>query len=243
MKLLIDSGNSRLKWGWAEHNAIINTGVLFNHHVSFDTLIATWQAFPKPQIIALSCVNSPKTIELIYSVVGFLWPSCTVLVAKSQAIQCGVRNAYQQPEKLGIDRWLALIAVYHDYHQAACVVDCGTAITVDVVDANGNHQGGLISPGLALMQQALVQGTHLLSFNVQNYAFGLANFTQSAIYNGTLFAACGLIERVIAQQSTSMLLILTGGDAKLIATQLRCDAIVDDNVVLRGLIYTSEGVS
>ncbi|WP_394752876.1 type III pantothenate kinase [Crenothrix sp.] len=240
MRLLVDIGNTRLKWGLADQGEIMATGVLVNSHISSQVLIDTWQALVSPQLIALSCVNSPQIIELISSAATFLWPHSPVIKAQSLASQCGVRNAYEQPEKLGVDRWLALIAAHHSYHQTLCIVDCGTAITVDVMTGDGNHQGGLICPGLTLMRHSLAHGTHQLPLSEQNYTVGLANSTESAIFSGILSAACGLIERVIAQQPKPIQLILTGGDAGIISTQLACEAIIDDNLVLRGLIYVSE---
>lgn len=240
MKLLIDSGNTRLKWGWADNHHISTTGALFNSGVSFTVLVEIWQTSSVPRLVVISCVNTPQMVGLIESVVNFLWPQCSVHVARSMAFQCGVRNAYPQPEKLGVDRWLSLIAVYLFYDRAACIVDCGTAITVDLIDAYGHHQGGMISPGLTLMKQSLSRGTHRLPLDEQVHCVGLASDTEAAIYNGTLLAACGLIEHVFARQTDPVQLVLTGGDAKLIATQLACPAIMDDTLVLRGLDYVSD---
>jgi type III pantothenate kinase len=151
-----------------------------------------------------------------------------------------VCNAYQQPEQLGVDRWLALVAVRRHYQIPACIVDCGTAITVDLMDVNGKHQGGLISPGLTLMRKALTEGTEALQFLETDYVFGPANFTGAAIYSGTLSAAAGLIEHVLTRQPGTVQLILTGGDAKLIARQLMGKPVIDTNLVLRGLAMVVE---
>ena len=170
-----------------------------------------------------------------------LWPAIEIIPVKSQAHAFGVYNAYQQPEKLGVDRWLALVAVRNHYQLPACIVDCGTAITVDLIDADGKHQGGLISPGLTLMKKSLAAGTEALQFHETNYDFGPANFTEAAIYSGTLAAAVGLIEHVLTKQSNAMQLILTGGDAEIIATQLAIKPIIDADLVLRGLAIVLEG--
>lgn len=239
MSLLIDSGNTRLKWAWSDNGSIVLTDAVLNSQLSFTVLVELWHVLPIPQIVAVSCVNAPQTRALIVSVVRFLWPTCCVVVAQTQSVQCGVRNGYTQPEKLGVDRWLALIAVRNIYQQAACIVDCGTAITVDLIDADGQHLGGMISPGLTLMKQALSTGTQQLPYSEQNYTAGWSNNTLAGIDSGTLFAACGLIERVIALQSFPVQLILTGGDAARIAEQLACACIVDDNLVLRGLSYVA----
>ncbi len=96
------------------------------------------------------------------------------------------------------------MAVRNLYQLPACIVDCGTAITVDLIDADGKHQGGLISPGLTLMKKSLAAGTEALQFHETNYEFGPANFTEAAIYSGTLSAAVGLIEHVLTKQSNAM---------------------------------------
>jgi type III pantothenate kinase len=243
MKLLVDSGNTRLKWGWSDNGEITLADTLVNSHISFAVLLDSWQTLALPQTIAISCVNSPQTLALITSVADLLWPDCPVIVAQPALFGCGVRNAYEQPEKLGADRWMALIAVYNFYRQAACIVDCGTAITIDLIDADGYHQGGMICPGLQLMKQSLSKATRQLPYSQADYTVGLANNTEAGIYNGTLFAACGLIEKVLASQPIPLQLILTGGDARCIAASVSCGCIVDDNLVLRGLSYVSEAMT
>ena len=70
-----------------------------------------------------------------------------------------MRNAYAEPARLGIDRWAAIIAAYHRFPEGACVVDCGTACTFDLVDAGGRHRGGYILPGLSAMEGAVLGET------------------------------------------------------------------------------------
>jgi type III pantothenate kinase len=132
------------------------------------------------------------------------------------------------------------VAVRRHYQLPACIVDCGTAIAIDLIDANGNHQGGLISPGLTLMRKSLVEGTEALQFHETDYVFGLANFTEAAIYSGTLSAAAGLIEHVLTRLPYTIQLILTGGDAQFIAQQLKGKPVIDTDLVLRGLAIIVE---
>lgn len=81
--------------------------------------------------------------------------------ATTQTQQCGVRNGYRKPQQLGVDRWLAMLAAFHlpqrATGQSLCVVDCGTALTLDVLDATGRHLGGYIAPGLTAMREMLNQ--------------------------------------------------------------------------------------
>ncbi len=281
MNLLVDIGNTRLKWAVLQDDNLIPGRTLINQHITRHELIETWNMPMTPERLAIACVTRAPLLELVQSVAIALWPAIEIVHVKSQAHSFGVYNAYQQPEKLGVDRWLALVAVRNHYQLPACIVDCGTAITVDLMDADGKHQGGLISPGLTLMKKSLAAGTEALHYHETHYDFGPADCTEAAIYSGTLAAAVGLIEYVVNMQSTAigsdrnyrpplppeevypersrrgrgegfqniagydcpkdMKLILTGGDAEIIAKQLAIQPIVDPDLVLRGLAVVLEG--
>jgi len=241
MNLLVDCGNTRLKWAVLQDGGLDTGRALVNRQITRHELVEAWKMQTPPERLAIACVGSTPLLELVLAVAVELWPTIDIIPVKSQAHAFGVYNAYQQPEKLGVDRWLALVAVHNHYPVPACIVDCGTAITVDLIDADGKHQGGLISPGLTLMKKSLAEGTEALGFHEENYVFGPANFTEAAIYSGTLSAAAGLIEHVLRMQSNAMQLILTGGDAEIIATQLGVKAIIDTDLVLRGLAIILEG--
>jgi len=235
MNLLIDIGNTRLKWGMVEDHRIIAGQPLVHHQVTRHELLNIWEKISPPQRIAVACVSAKQLFEQVRLAALELWPGVDMISVNSQAQAFGVRNAYENPEKLGVDRWLSLVAARHCYPGAACVIDCGTAITVDVLDASGRHLGGLIGPGLMLMKKSLSFGTEQLQFSEADHAFGLAANTEAAIHSGTLSAAAGLIEHVVARQPKNMQVILTGGDAKLVAEQLVFKPIIDADIVLRGL--------
>lgn len=241
MNLLIDMGNTRLKWAVSKNYHIIAGQTLVNEHLEQRRLTALWQNLVRPKRVAIACVSAGALLGLVRAVVDELWPDMEIVLVHAQARAFGVTNAYPQPEKLGVDRWLALVAARKYYHHPVCIVDCGTAITVDLLDIQGGHQGGLISPGLMLMKQALSQGTDALPFSDACHDLKPANFTEAAIYSGTLSAAIGLIEHVLKQQSESTMLILTGGDAMLIAEHLKMPFIIDAELVLRGLAIVLEG--
>ena len=241
MNLLIDMGNTRLKWAVARAGQITAGSPLVNNRINRDELVGLWENIYRPKQLVVSCVSANQLLELVQSVALDLWPDVDIILVKSQAQAFGVINAYRQPEKLGVDRWLTLIAVWQQYQRPACIVDCGTAITIDLIDADGRHQGGLISPCLTLMKKSLGQGTEALPFSRTKHVFALANYTEAAIYSGTLTAAIGLIEHVLAKQPENTQLILTGGDADLIAGQLDIVSIVDPDLVLRGLLCVLEG--
>jgi type III pantothenate kinase len=238
MNLLIDMGNTRLKWAIGKGVDLSPGCPLANTGISQNTLRQLWQATAPPDQIAISCVSSSQLFDLVCSVINELWPGVSIFQAKSVITAFGVINAYQQPEKLGVDRWLGLIASYHRHQKGFCLVGCGTAITLDVVDDSGKHLGGQICPGLRLMKESLAKGTENLGLNETIYPLGLATNTDSAIHSGTLSAACGLIERMFAKQQNALQFVLTGGDAEIIAQHLSIPVILDLNLTLRGLALT-----
>jgi len=165
-----------------------------------------------------------------------VWPDILIKPIQSTPSLCGVKNSYDSPELLGVDRWLALVAAYSYYATAVCVVDCGTAITLDVVDGQGQHLGGAIMPGLTLMKSVLSTGTAALSFCEQTHPIGLSHYTEAAIYNGSLNALAGFIA---AGKLDSTLLILTGGDAQFVEEHLQLGAIIDEKLVMKGLLLAA----
>ena len=156
MKLLLDVGNSRVKW------AFVSAGVWVAHgeaaHEDEANLRPLFAARHAPDDIRLANVAGASTglrlaarLEESFQVVP--------IFARSARQGAGVENGYADAAQLGVDRWLAICAAYHRYQAAVCVVDAGTATTIDVVSASGEHRGGLILPGLRLMESALMRGT------------------------------------------------------------------------------------
>lgn len=241
MNLLIDIGNTRIKWGVAANGHILTGLPLLAGQADRHGLADAWKNISRPERIAMSCVNAAAIVETVRTSALEFWPDAEIIQVNSQAQGFGVSNAYLNPEKLGVDRWLALVAVRNHYQQPACIVDCGTAITVDLIDEKGQHLGGMICPGLTMMKKSLSEGTERLKFDQERHHTGPATYTEAAIYSGTLTAVIGLIEHVFSEQPENSLLILTGGDAQLVASQLVDKAIVDADLVLRGLAIVLEG--
>lgn len=241
MNLLIDMGNSRLKWAMTTAGQIMPGLPLANEQINRQALVALWKGIYRPRRVAISCVGSTEALELVQTIAHELWLDIDIILVKPQAQAFGVTNAYRHPEKLGVDRWLCLVAVWQQYQSPACIVDCGTAMTVDLINADGKHQGGLICPGLALMKKSLGQATEALPISETKYPVALANDTEAAIYSGVLMAATGVIEQVMSSQPADTRLILTGGDAGLIAEQLDYAITLDPDLVLRGLLCVLEG--
>lgn len=231
MKLLIDSGNTRLKWAVLDQGELDQVNaVVHNDANALAELKNKWVELPPPEVIVISSVS--RNTSQLTSLLVELWPNCALKFIQSPSMAHGVTNAYQTPSKLGVDRWLAIVAAKCEYMLPLCLVDCGTAITLDCIDAEGLHLGGMIMPGWGLMQQSLYKGTANLGVCHDKYPLGLANNTQAAIFNGKLAAIKGFIDSGMAG---SMQLILTGGDAEFIQESLQLTAILDFNLVLKGL--------
>lgn len=236
MNLLVDIGNSRVKWGTGIGKNIV-TGKAFLHQNNIDhsLLLESWQNLEQPERLAIANVSSEFLSTQICSLARRLWPKIEILHPRAQANAYGVCNSYQNPEQLGVDRWLCLLALNRYFELPACVVNCGTAVTVDFINDQGMHLGGMIMPGLTLMKKSLHQATDCLQYYQQTFPIGLADNTGAAIYNGALLSVSGLVEYLIARQALQFKLILTGGDAELIAKHVSITTEIHTDLVLQGL--------
>lgn len=236
MHILIDIGNSRLKWGLIESNSFIFKDA-YDYRI-LDVLITlqlVWQNFPTPNSLLIASVAQPDLVNDITRLAVQIWSNIKIIQPKVTLKAFGVSNGYLQPGKLGIDRWLALLAAHHFYPGRICIVDCGTAITLDLLEITGNHLGGLISPGLSTMKKSLIEQTARLCYEPELKPFGLAQTTSSAIENGVLYSAIGLIESFSKRLEQPCQLLLCGGDAKIIAAKLDTSVIIDDDLIFKGL--------
>lgn len=236
MNLLVDIGNTRVKWS-VEKNADITPGIAIEHGQTgfIKDIQQSWLELDDPSLLAISSVSAKKIEQQIIELANNLWPDIEILIANSMAKGFSVTNAYPEADKLGVDRWLGLIALHEFYSGNSCVVDCGTAITIDCLNSSGQHLGGLICPGLQLMKQSLHQGTADLSYSPMQYSPGLSDSTESAIYSGTVYAAAGLIEKAINNLCSCQNVVLTGGDAMLLANHLEFETIIEPDFILKGL--------
>ncbi|MDD2738986.1 MAG: type III pantothenate kinase [Methylomonas lenta] len=242
MNLLIDLGNSRLKWAIEIDGQIGPVTQMDYRQADFlQHIKLLWQLIESPDTVAIASVSELGVFSGLLKLCQSLWPQAKTLVPNSTQCAYGVKNAYIQAEKLGVDRWLAMIAAHNHYPGDKCVVDCGTAITIDALQASGKHLGGLICPGLNLMKQALASNTADLTFNTEPYQTNLATATKPGIANGVLLAATGLVEAAIRQLDDSYQLIFTGGDAMTVAGSVSRPILLDQNLVLKGLSVFCQG--
>jgi type III pantothenate kinase len=159
---------------------------------------------------------------------------------QTTAQACGVTNGYTQAAQLGADRWAAVIGAYHRYGGPTCVISCGTAITVDTVTHEGQHLGGLISPGLSVMQRALATAAPVIPNEPGDTVTLYARDTRTAVTSGILYAAAGLLERatteIQGQQGAQTKFLLTGGDAERMQSIVQGRFTLAPHLVLEGLV-------
>ncbi|MEO7068347.1 MAG: type III pantothenate kinase [Rhodanobacter sp.] len=240
MRLLLDLGNTRLKWALAEpaSQAWVAQGAVDWQDDVAAALASAWAGMALPvEVVAASVVASARETELAAIVFRLL--GAAPLWMRTPASACGVINAYPEPQRLGVDRFLALLAAYADQRAPCVVVNVGTALTLDALTADGLHLGGLIAPSPALMQQALSTAAARVPLTREGTVVELADNTADAVASGCWQAAVALVER-FAMRMTDRLggapsLILGGGDAERLASLLSVPAHVSSDAVLRGL--------
>jgi len=241
--LLVDIGNSNLKWAWLQNGQIsplesnayrANGGAAQTCH--------SWSHAARPYRVIVANVAGQKIADELQQWVITEW-GITLEFITATAQEMGVINAYSEPEQLGVDRWLALIAARNQTKDPVCVVDCGTAITIDVLAADGQHQGGLILPGLSMMHQAILDQTQISCIEVSDATNLLAQDTAAGIAAGSLHAAAALIERVVSRMDTpkgiTPKLILTGKDGMRLQKVLNLDATITPELVMHGLMLVA----
>jgi type III pantothenate kinase len=238
MKLLIDVGNTRLKWALWDGAAVAPAQALDHAADLAPQLDDAWAALPDVDEVRLACVASAAVETTVAAAVRRRFGRAPRL-ARSRAVLAGVRCAYAHPEKFGIDRYLALVALHRMRPTATVLASVGTALTLDALGADGTHAGGLIAPGPALAQQALVGATARVRTAAQAALVEMADDTEAAVHSGCWLGAVALVERFHAQAARALggvpRLILAGGDGALLRPHLAREAQYEPDLVLRGL--------
>lgn len=232
MLLVIDMGNSRGKWGLASPG-LLCTGS-FDMAADMEAVLAR-QDLPLASLkqVLISCVAREERYQ---QVAAWLAANTAATVHRfiSQAGAFGVTNGYRAPERLGADRWAALLAARRIIQGRVLVADCGSAVTLDLLAADGCHLGGYILPGLRMMRRSLHQGTARLP-EVGRGNMDLAIDTGDAIAAGTLLGIVAAIESTIVRHKNPPCL-LTGGDAETIGRYLQVPCQHEPDLVLKGLV-------
>ena len=243
MILAIDAGNSRTKWAVFDESGELQTqGAISNSELADRTAPDAWQPCKR------AVISNVAGEEIGHSITSLLQQrNICIKWVKASAQACGVINSYEFPELLGTDRWSALIAAWQQFRAPCLVANAGTALTVDALGIDENGQGiflgGLIVPGLRLMQQSLVGA----AAGINETGGGIQFFptkTENAIHTGALSAMAGAVNSMLVKLElhTGQLphCIVSGGDAVLLQDMLVHyhveNIVMAENLVLQGLL-------
>ncbi|MCW8945453.1 MAG: type III pantothenate kinase [Sedimenticola sp.] len=242
--LLVDVGNTNLKWALLQEGEISAVASESHKTNPYSQLAEKcWSKIAIPDSVYIANVAGDELGQALADWIEKSWRLKPQMVC-SQANGYGVTNGYDNPVQLGVDRWLTLLAVKAVEDSAVCIVDCGTAITIDLMTHEGMHHGGMILPGLNLMRESLLRDTKIPRVEPAEIDKLFARDTAVAVASAALNAAAALIERSMqeaeAKYKTTPKLILTGSDAQTIAAGLSLTYIIDHGLVMKGLAVVAE---
>ena len=238
MILLLDIGNTRIKWARLEGGRLGPQEARIHAGEELGPVLQQVFEGPKPERVLASNVAGPLVAAAIRELCEDRYGQRPELLIPAPEA-CGVKNGYKDPARLGADRWAAVIGAFNHGGGPVCVVDAGTAITVDAVDAKSNHLGGLIAPGPQTMRRALAGSTASLRDNGEGEFALLCRETRSAISSGGWHTAAGFLERmhhlVGKELGSKTRFLLTGGDAERLAELVPGTFTLAPALVLQGL--------
>lgn len=239
-RLLVDLGNTRVKWMWARDGDLVFDSAGQGDTAAFSDACRADSAF-RPTAVMISSVASPAATREIEALCLASW-GIEAQRLRTRADQGGVRCGYPEPAQLGVDRWLAIVGAVDRYGTPVIVWDLGTAATLDAVDADGRHLGGWILPGPTSMLEALRRWTQLpVPDDLENAGPvepGLS--TAECITRGVLAAQTGSLRQLMDDLSARGILkprlVVTGGAAKTLVPHLETEHIHDPWLVFRGML-------
>lgn len=257
--LFFDVGNTRLKWAavestqnpgaqqkklWAYSGSISSKSLQSpEHRAELADYIS--KTLPKPAAIGFCCVAGQEALTNLQSLFP-QWQDLEWKQLKGDSAYAGMRSLYQDPSKLGADRWAALIGARALSNKNTLIVNAGTATTIDLIGANGVHYGGWILPGLALMQASLANNTAQLELATRSEHHGFGTSTNDAIIGGCDAAQVGAIFYGVQHAKSLNVPVekiwIDGGNAKILASEIQKTNVpeklvveVTEGLVLRGV--------
>ena len=242
MALLIDVGNTRIKWARFEDGVLQPQSAAPHADWTAQTLIDTiLQRGARSDRVLVSNVAGTRMADVVRTAVAQTWQIEATFVT-STPMAGGIRNAYPQAAKLGVDRWLAMIGAHALERGPVCVVSVGTAMTIDGIAADGRHLGGVIVPGPDLMITSLLTNTSDIAQRAQQGAASnelFADNTLGAIRQGAEHALAALVERAVGRMRRALNetpeVLVTGGASDRVEKTLGVPHRAVPDLVLQGL--------
>ena len=240
MRILVDIGNSRCKAAVEDENGmrVLETFAwkdIFLHEVLDEKWLRPLGNNLPNSVVVCNVAGDRLLPNLAAWCVARLGVE-PVAMASTPEFN-GLRNAYEDPTTLGVDRWAAMIGARADYDGALCVIDSGTATTVDLIAANGQHVGGAILPGIYTMRRSLGKYTSAL-FAADGDIRPFSDCTASCIAGGTGFASVGAMDRFVMEakkREGTVTTVVTGGEAAILDSLMFHEVVHDPLLVLKGV--------
>jgi type III pantothenate kinase len=208
--LLLDIGNTRLKWAYAEAGVIVAHGAEAHQGQPADCLSRL--DLDEPESVRVCSVAGAANDLALTKVCVARWQQSPKF-ARAEAERQGLRSAYAEPARLGVDRWLAMLAGWRLAGGACVVADAGTALTIDVIDGQGRHQGGVIAAGLHTSEKAVLGATRFATRTTPLPVHaGLGQDTEACVRQGAMLSVLGALDRAAAL-APGVPRYLAGGDA------------------------------
>lgn len=242
MLLLIDIGNTRIKWARSRQGVLSEQSAAVHANWTGDEFIQqVLNSGPRAGRVLIANVGGKRMGDLARSALGEAWQIEPEFM-QSPAAGAGIRNAYPEPANLGVDRWLAMLGGRSLEPGPICVVSVGTAMTIDGLAASGQHLGGVIVPGPELMVTSLLKNTSEIARRASGGSANddlFADNTLGAIQQGAVQALAALVDRAVetlAQQlGQAPVLLLTGGASSRLLGAIRSPGREIPDLVLKGL--------
>ncbi|WP_193166428.1 type III pantothenate kinase [Microbulbifer hainanensis] len=242
--LELDLGNTRGKWRLLQGSDVRARGSLPTEALRGGELPPEWLELG-PQRVRAANVAGAAVATMLQDAIHARF-GLEVEFARVEPRRAGVTCAYRDIARLGVDRWLAVLAAYRRIQRAALIVDCGSAVTLDLVDNGGQHLGGYILPGLELMRRALFKDTDAVKVpHALEAGMSLApgRDTDSAVNRGLPLMVLGAVDRayqmLVAAGGGEPLLWLTGGDGPFFSSVCTLPHQLVPELVLDGLAHSN----
>jgi len=240
--LLVDAGNSRIKWRLTEGAKLTSSGTLpSNEYVKLAEAIGNHPVNAACVCSVLGEVANAHIRQTLELSLGVAQSHQHWLSAPK--VGYGIVNDYQPAESLGADRFAALVAAHHRQSIDWIIVNVGTAITVDLLGADGHYYGGAIAPGPELMRNALVKDTAGVNIDIAIPSLEMPTNTKSAVSHGIGSALWGVVAGMLRQShrsGKSPSVLLSGGARVFLRPFLDVEVVEVDNVVLEGLAWIAQ---
>ena len=242
--LLMDIGNTMIKWGVLENKALSGIGSLLTPHSSDFDLKPLFMSLPSDvKSIVASCVLSRETQIKLAELISDHFKLVIEFIEPKNRFS-GLTNGYTNPSKLGADRWAAMIGAHDEFGGNILVIDMGTAITIDYINTEGLHEGGQILPGLKSFFNILDQSTGSINTKINISDIAAQNIkkwgknTDDAIISGAMMAISSAINHAVfsfKMKGSRPSVILTGGDAIYFKDVFDYTLFYRPNLVIEGL--------